>query len=93
MSATISEKKEWGGAREAFDRMLAELHPDSERAGQQSHCPYKIIDAVRGYLYPQTRHTFPLAPRESSKPTKFAVLSNSPLTFSTAGLPGRLKTS
>ena len=53
MSATISEKKGWGGAREAFDRMLEELHPDIERASQQSHCLYKIIDAVRGYLYPQ----------------------------------------
>jgi hypothetical protein len=92
MSATISEKRRWGGAREAFDRMLAELHPDSKRAGQQSHCLYKIIDAVGGYLYPQSRHTFPSALRESSKPTKFAILSNSPLTFSIVGLPGHLKT-
>jgi hypothetical protein len=53
MSATISEKKGWVITREAFDRMLTGLHPDSEQAGQQSHCLYKIIDAVRGYLYPQ----------------------------------------
>jgi RNA polymerase sigma factor (sigma-70 family) len=35
MSASISQKKGWGITREAFDRMLAELHPDSERAGEQ----------------------------------------------------------
>jgi RNA polymerase sigma factor (sigma-70 family) len=35
MSATISEKKGWVITREAFDRMLAELHSDSERAGEQ----------------------------------------------------------
>src|SRR5262245_25278089 len=35
MSARISRKKGWVISREAFDRMLAELHPDSERAGEQ----------------------------------------------------------
>jgi RNA polymerase sigma factor (sigma-70 family) len=35
MRATISQKKGWVITREAFDRMLAELHPDSERAGEQ----------------------------------------------------------
>src|SRR5262245_11653899 len=35
MSASISKKKGWGITREAFERMLAELHPDSERAGEQ----------------------------------------------------------
>ena len=35
MSASISQKKGWVITREAFDRMLAELHPDSERAGEQ----------------------------------------------------------
>jgi DNA-directed RNA polymerase specialized sigma24 family protein len=35
MSAPISQKKGWVITREAFDRMLAELHPDSERAGEQ----------------------------------------------------------
>jgi RNA polymerase sigma factor (sigma-70 family) len=35
MSASISQKKGWVINREAFDRMLAELHPDSERAGEQ----------------------------------------------------------
>ena len=35
MSALISRKKGWVITREAFDRMLAELHPDSERAGEQ----------------------------------------------------------
>jgi RNA polymerase sigma factor (sigma-70 family) len=35
MNATISKKKGWVITREAFDRMLAELHPDSERAGEQ----------------------------------------------------------
>jgi DNA-directed RNA polymerase specialized sigma24 family protein len=35
MSARISQKKGWVITREAFDRMLAELHPDSERAGEQ----------------------------------------------------------
>ncbi|HEU0172831.1 MAG TPA: hypothetical protein VFV58_01090 [Blastocatellia bacterium] len=36
MRATISQKKGWVMTREAFDRMLAELHPDSERADEQS---------------------------------------------------------
>jgi RNA polymerase sigma factor (sigma-70 family) len=35
MSASISQKKGWVINREAFDRMLAELHPDIERAGEQ----------------------------------------------------------
>jgi RNA polymerase sigma factor (sigma-70 family) len=35
MSASIPRKKGWVISREAFDRMLAELHPDSERAGEQ----------------------------------------------------------
>src|SRR5262252_3117947 len=35
MSASISQKKGWVITREAFDRMLAALHPDSERAGEQ----------------------------------------------------------
>jgi DNA-directed RNA polymerase specialized sigma24 family protein len=32
---SISQKKGWVITREAFDRMLAELHPDIERAGEQ----------------------------------------------------------
>jgi RNA polymerase sigma factor (sigma-70 family) len=35
MSASISQKKRWGITHEAFDKMLAELHPDVERAGEQ----------------------------------------------------------
>jgi RNA polymerase sigma factor (sigma-70 family) len=35
MSASISQKKRWGVTHEAFDKMLAELHPDVERAGEQ----------------------------------------------------------
>jgi RNA polymerase sigma factor (sigma-70 family) len=35
MNASISQKKGWGITREAFDRMLSELNPDSERAGEQ----------------------------------------------------------
>jgi DNA-directed RNA polymerase specialized sigma24 family protein len=35
MSLPPSRKKEWGLTQEAFDRLLAELHPDSERAGQR----------------------------------------------------------
>jgi len=35
MSVSISQKKGWVITREAFDRMLAELHPDIERAGEQ----------------------------------------------------------
>jgi DNA-directed RNA polymerase specialized sigma24 family protein len=35
MNATISQKKDWAITREAFERMLTELHPDSERAGEQ----------------------------------------------------------
>jgi hypothetical protein len=46
--------------------MLAELNPDSGRAGEQSHCFYKTIDAVIGCLYPPPRHTFPPALREVS---------------------------
>jgi DNA-directed RNA polymerase specialized sigma24 family protein len=35
MSASISRKHGWVLTGEAFDRMLAELHPDIERAGEQ----------------------------------------------------------
>jgi DNA-directed RNA polymerase specialized sigma24 family protein len=35
MSVSVSQKKGWVINREAFDRMLAELHPDIERAGEQ----------------------------------------------------------
>ena len=35
MNARISQKKRWVVTRVAFDRMLAELHPDIERAGEQ----------------------------------------------------------
>ncbi len=35
MSASISKRKGWVITREAFDRMLAELHPDIERAGER----------------------------------------------------------
>jgi len=35
MNAPISQKKGWVVTREAFERMLAALHPDSERAGEQ----------------------------------------------------------
>jgi RNA polymerase sigma factor (sigma-70 family) len=35
MSAWIPQKKRWVITREAFDRMLAELHPDIDRAGEQ----------------------------------------------------------
>jgi DNA-directed RNA polymerase specialized sigma24 family protein len=35
MSASISQKKGWVITRESFNRMLAELHPDIERAGEQ----------------------------------------------------------
>jgi RNA polymerase sigma factor (sigma-70 family) len=35
MNALISPKNGWVITREAFNRMLAELHPDSERAGEQ----------------------------------------------------------
>src|SRR5262245_997059 len=35
MSVSIPSKKEWIITQEAFDRLLAELHPDIERAGEQ----------------------------------------------------------
>ena len=35
MNAPISQKKGWVVTREAFERMLAALHPDSERADEQ----------------------------------------------------------
>ena len=35
MSASISHKKGRVITRESFNRMLAELHPDIERAGEQ----------------------------------------------------------
>ncbi|MCI0662992.1 MAG: sigma-70 family RNA polymerase sigma factor, partial [Acidobacteria bacterium] len=35
MSAPISQKKGWDITREAFDRLLGELHPNSELAGEQ----------------------------------------------------------
>jgi DNA-directed RNA polymerase specialized sigma24 family protein len=34
MNTPISRKKGWVVTRESFERMLAELHPDSERAGE-----------------------------------------------------------
>jgi RNA polymerase sigma factor (sigma-70 family) len=35
MNASISRKNGWALTGEAFDKMLAELHPDIERAGEQ----------------------------------------------------------
>jgi RNA polymerase sigma factor (sigma-70 family) len=35
MSVPTSSKKEWNITQEAFNKLLAELHPDSERAGEQ----------------------------------------------------------
>jgi len=35
MSVPTSRKKEWVINQEAFDRLLAKLHPDSEQAGEQ----------------------------------------------------------
>ena len=35
MRSSIPNKEGWGITREAFDRMLAELDPDGERAGEQ----------------------------------------------------------
>jgi hypothetical protein len=58
-SAPIPRKKEYVITREAIDRMLAGLHPDIERDGEQSHCFYKIIDAFGGRLYSQPRYILP----------------------------------
>jgi DNA-directed RNA polymerase specialized sigma24 family protein len=35
MSVPPPRKKDWSITQEAFDRLLAELHPDSERAGER----------------------------------------------------------
>src|SRR5262245_31123116 len=35
MSVPTSSKKTWNITKETFDRLLAELHPDSEQAGEQ----------------------------------------------------------
>jgi hypothetical protein len=75
MSAPISQKKGWVVTREVFDRMLAELHPDIEQAGEQSHCFYKTIDADSGCLYSQRRY-LSAPPAERSHITKFPKQSN-----------------
>jgi hypothetical protein len=77
MSALISRKKGWAITREAFDGMLAELHPDIERAGEQAHCFYKIIDAVSGCLYPQPRYILLPPLRRTLQTTKLAKQSKS----------------
>jgi hypothetical protein len=77
MSASISQKQEWVITREAFDRMLAELHPDSERACEQSHCYYKIIDADIGCLYPLPRYILLPPLRRTFQTTKLAKQSKS----------------
>jgi hypothetical protein len=77
MSASIFQKNGWGITRGAFDRMPAELHPDIERAGEQSHCFYKIIDAVSGCLYPQRRYILPPPLRRTLQTTKLAKQSKS----------------
>jgi len=72
MSALISRKKGWVITQEAFDRILAEFNPDSERAGEQSHCVYKNIDAVSGCLYPPRRYILPPPLRRTLQITKLA---------------------
>jgi hypothetical protein len=59
MSASIPRKKGWVITPDAVDRMAADLHPNIEWAGEQSHCFYKNIDAVIGCLYPQRRYILP----------------------------------
>jgi|SRR5215510_211080 len=70
-------EKGWVITREAFDRMLAGLHPDIELAGKQSHCFYKIIDAVSGCLYPQTRYILSPPLRRTLQTSKLAKQSKS----------------
>jgi hypothetical protein len=77
MSALISRKKRWGITQEAIDRMLAELKPDIERAGEQPHCFYGIIDVVSGCLYPQRGYILPPPPRRTLQTTKLAKQSKS----------------
>ncbi|HEY9431184.1 MAG TPA: tetratricopeptide repeat protein, partial [Blastocatellia bacterium] len=57
--------------------MLAGLHPDIERAGEQSHCFYKIIDSISGCLYPQCRYILPPPLRRTLQTTKLAKQSKS----------------
>jgi hypothetical protein len=78
MIAAISQKKGWVIKREAFDRMLAELHPDIERAGEQSHYFFRIIDAFSGCLYPQPRYIFPPALRKALKQGNLQHSQNPP---------------
>jgi hypothetical protein len=57
--------------------MLAELHPDIERTGEQSHCFYKILDAFSGCLYPRPRYILPPPQRRTLQTTKLAKQSKS----------------
>ena len=77
MSASISRKKGWVITQEAFVRMLAELNPNIELAGEQSHRFYKIIDAVCGCLYPQPRYILTPPLRRTFQTTRLAKQSKS----------------
>jgi hypothetical protein len=61
-------KKRWVITREAFDRMLAELHPDIERAGEQyENIRRKLVKLFewRGRLSILKRNTFPIIKRNT----------------------------
>jgi hypothetical protein len=77
MSASIFQKNGWVITQEAFDRILAGLDPDIERAIEPSHCFYKIIDAVSGCLYPQRRYILPPPLGRTLQTTKLAKQSKS----------------
>jgi hypothetical protein len=77
VSASISQKNGCVITQEAFDRMLAGLHLDIERAVEPSHCFYKIIDAFSGCLYPRPRYILPPPLRRTLQATKLAKQSKS----------------
>jgi len=77
MNASGSQKSGQVITREGIDRMPAEVYLDIERAGAQSHCFYKIIDAVSGCLYSQPRYILSFPQRRSLQSTKFANQSKS----------------
>ena len=82
MSAAISQKKGWVGAR-LGDRLDAQdgnhlVFPFRPRRRLPSHCFYKTIDAFSGYLYPQPRYIFPPPLWETSRQRNLQHNQNPP---------------
>jgi hypothetical protein len=96
MSAAISQKKKWGITREAFDRMLAELHPDIECAGEQyEKIRRKLVKLVEwhgcAHVEECADETFNQVAQKICEGT--SIWADDPYSyFHSQGLPGHLKT-